>query len=223
MVSFAMFSRQSPSPRYLDLISQNRSLHLEGNPAQNLRAEDAFPGKSIFRQLPRIKQLISTTGSSSLLDYGCGKGTQYQAARFHLDEKVIDETVQDYLNVDYIYRYDAAYPPFTALPEGRFDGVICTDVLEHCPEEDLPWIVEELFAYSQKFVFANVASYPAGKLLPNGENAHCTQLAAEWWQSVFGKVAERHAGIRWELLHVSRHQQPGDFEFIETRLGTFNS
>jgi hypothetical protein len=64
--------------------------------------------------------------------------------------------------------------PFSALPEGRFDGVVCTDVLEHCPEEDLPWIVGELFGYARLFVFANVACYPAAKKLPNGENAHCT-------------------------------------------------
>ena len=25
----------------------------------------------------------------------------------------------------------------------QFDGVVCTDVLEHFPEDDLTWIVEE--------------------------------------------------------------------------------
>lgn len=140
--------------------------------------------------------------------------------KFFIEDQVVNETVQDYLNVDYIFRYDAAYPPYTALPEGRFDTVICTDVLEHCPEDDLPWIVEELFAYLKKLVFANVASYPASKLLPNGENAHCTQLDAERWRSIFSTVAQRHAGVLWEVLHVSRHKQPDDFEFVETRLGT---
>jgi hypothetical protein len=215
-----MFSRQSPSPRYQELIGQNRQLHLEGNPAQNLSAPDAFPGKSLFRQLPRIRNLIRATQSTSMLDYGCGKGMQYQVGKFFIDDQAINETVQDYLNVDYIYRYDAAYPPYTVLPEGRFDAVICTDVLEHCPEDDLPWIVEELFAYSTKLVFANVASYPAGKLLPNGENAHCTQLDAERWRSIFSTVALRHPGVLWEVLHVSRHKQPDDVEFVETRLGT---
>jgi hypothetical protein len=33
-----MFSRQSPSPRYQELLRQNRQLHLEGNPAQKMSA-----------------------------------------------------------------------------------------------------------------------------------------------------------------------------------------
>lgn len=52
--------------------------------------------------------------------------------------------------------------------------MICTDVLEHCPEEDIPWIVDELFAFARKFVYANIACFPARKQLPSGGNAHCT-------------------------------------------------
>lgn len=215
-----MYSRQSPSPRYETLIQQNRRLHLEGNPAQQLGAQDVFPGKSLLRQLPRIRRLIRATGSASLLDYGCGKGTQYQAAGFDLDGQAVNETVQDYLDVDYIYRYDAAYPPFTTLPADRFDGVICTDVLEHCPEEDLPWIVDELFGFARKFVFANVACYPAAKLLPNGDNAHCTQLDAAWWDALFRDAAGRHAGTAWQVWHVSRQGAPGRFEYPEKQLGS---
>ena len=213
-----MFSRQSPSPRYQELLRQNRQLHLEGNPAQKVSAEDSFPGKSLFRQLPRIRNLVRATKASSLLDYGCGKGLQYQANRIFIDGNAVEESVQDYLDVDYVYRYDGAYPPFTQLPEGRFDGVICTDVLEHCPEQDLPWIVEELFGYARKFVFASVAGYPAGKILPNGENAHCTQLESSWWKSLFSAAAQRHPTIDWEVWHVSRRGPADDPEYVEVRL-----
>ena len=92
-----MFSRQSPSPRYQELLRQNRQLHLEGNPAQKVSAEDSFPGKSLFRQLPRIRNLVRATKASSLLDYGCGKGLQYQANRIFIDGNAVEESVQDYL------------------------------------------------------------------------------------------------------------------------------
>ena len=42
-------------------------------------------------------------------------------------------------------------------PTGQFDGVISTDVLEHCPEPDLPWILDEMFGAARKFIFANIA------------------------------------------------------------------
>ena len=41
--------------------------------------------------------------------------------------------------------YDPGYEPHSRLPQGKFDGVLCTDVLEHCPQDDLEWIVGELF------------------------------------------------------------------------------
>ena len=40
-----MFSRQSPSPRYQELLRQNRQLHLEGNPAQKVSAPAETPAQ----------------------------------------------------------------------------------------------------------------------------------------------------------------------------------
>ena len=96
--------------------------------------------------------------------------------------------------------YDPAYEPFSRIPVGTFDGVICTDVLEHCPEQDIPWILSELFSFARRFVFANVACYPAMKHLPNGENAHCTVRSADWWREQLARVSAAYAAIRYEFL-----------------------
>jgi hypothetical protein len=77
--------------------------------------------------------------------------------------------------------------------------VISTDALEHCPEQDMPWILEEIFAAARRFVYANVASYPAVKLLPNGENAHSTQRPANWWSALVSEVAGRHSGVIYQI------------------------
>jgi hypothetical protein len=71
--------------------------------------------------------------------------------------------------------------------------------MEHCPEEDLRWIVAEIFSFARRFVYVNVACFPAEKLLPNGENAHCTIQPPEWWAGLFREAARRHPGIVWEL------------------------
>ena len=99
------------------------------------------------------------------------------------------DSLQDYWGVEQITCYDPAHAPFQILPEGPFDGVICTDVLEHCPEEDLPWILDELFSLAGKFVYANVACYPANKNLPDGENAHCTLRPPAWWEILISAIA----------------------------------
>ena len=60
------------------------------------------------------------------------------------------------------------------------------------------WIVDELFAYATRFVFANVACYPAEKRLPSGENAHITLKPMAWWEGLFRDAAARKPGIVWE-------------------------
>ena len=203
------YTRISPSCRYSELIAQYRRLHLEGEPRLNLPREMTFPGVSLFPQAARIELLIRRTGAKTLLDYGCGKGQQYEAKSINVPGAGIFETVQDFWNVDYIYCYDPAYPLYTRRPDMRFDGVICTDVLEHCPEEDLEWIIDDIFSFAERFVFASVAGHAAKKVLPNGENAHCTQRMPEWWQKLFERTARSHPGTEWEVWHHQKNEAGG--------------
>jgi hypothetical protein len=73
-------------------------------------------------------------------------------------------------------------------------------VLEHCPEEDVPWIVAEMFAHARSFVFASIACYPAKTHLPDGSNAHCTIRSLEWWKRVFADTAQEHPHTLWKLF-----------------------
>ena len=193
------YSRANPSPRYQELAVMYRQMHVEGERFLGQPPEQTFPGASLLPQAARVRRMIERSGAQNILDYGCGKGRQYDLREVHIPGvEGVFESVQDYWEVDFVHCYDPSYAPFSALPEGKFDGVICTDVLEHCPEPDMPWIVGELFAYASRFVFANVACYPARKRLPNGENAHVTLKPAAWWGELFRAAAERHPGVAWE-------------------------
>jgi hypothetical protein len=112
--------------------------------------------------------------------------------------------VKSYWGAKDIRCYDPGYEPFSELPRGTFDGVICTDVLEHCPEEDIPWILDELFGFARKFVFANVACFPARKTLPSGGNAHCTIRPVKWWKEHVQRAALRKPELlfQFRLAHL---------------------
>jgi hypothetical protein len=211
------YSRSNPSPRFRDLLAQYRQMHRDGDARHGRSAAETFDGRSLPRQAPRIRAIVQKTGARAILDYGCGKGTQYLPATVTENGLPKWNSIQEYWGVDSIACYDPGYEPFSKLPEGKFHGVVCTDVLEHCPEEDLEWIVSELFAYSTKFVFANVACYPARKSLPNGENAHCSILPVERWNELFNSVAARFPGVLWEVwadvIRGERH--------VEVRQGNF--
>jgi len=193
----ATYSRMSPSPRYCELLDQYRRMHVEGELHQQIPAAQTFSGQSLPRHGVAIKSLIDKFHARNVLDYGCGKGVQYTSVRVKLPDGREFGSIPAYWGVEAVVCYDPGYEPFNRLPQTKCDGVICTDVLEHCPEDDMPWIVEELFAFARYFVFANVACYPAKKRLANGENAHCTIRSEAWWRELITAVADRHPNVRY--------------------------
>lgn len=211
------YSRANPSPRYVKLLAMYRHMHLHGEKFIGIPASDTFNGRSLKGQARRIKQLIERTGAATVLDYGSGKGQQYDPRPFEVVGEGSWDGVLDYWGIDEVVCFDPAYLPYSKPPSERFDGVICTDVLEHCPEEDIPWIIDEMFSFARRFVFATIACYPARKRLPNGENAHITLKQPEWWRVIFDGAAARHGGVTWEAwVHA---QSPNGAEIPETRLG----
>jgi hypothetical protein len=218
-----MFCRNQPSPRYKELITQYVTMHREGEGFLKIPAALTFPGQNLLPHAAKIKDLIDSTGSLSLLDYGSGKGLQYEPAVKANSLFGQGETVMDYWGIDCVTCYDPCYVPYSTLPIGKFDGVVSTDVLEHCPIEDMEWIVGEIFNYSCKFVFANVACYPAKKRLPNGENAHTTIMPAQWWSDLVRRVAGRHPHIKWEFLIEERLSEPHGVSAKVTRLASAQS
>jgi len=168
------YTRAAPSPRYEKMLAQYRRLHEEGDPRRSESPDLVFPGKSLPPQAHHVRRLIEQHGARTILDYGSGKGTQYLPLPFTDDKGLSYPDIRNYWGGVEIRCYDPGFAPFSELPSGRFDGVIATDVLEHCPEEDMEWILAEMFRYADKFVFANVACYPAVRQLPSGANAHCT-------------------------------------------------
>ncbi len=201
------YTRSSPSPRYRQLVEQYVEMHVHGEQFRQIPAEQTFAGSSLLKHIAAIKELIDEQSARTILDYGSGKGRQYEPLTVKTADGQRLPSIQAYWGVDSITCYDPGYMPYRRLPQGTFDGVICTDVLEHCPEDDLPWIVGEIFAFARKFVFANVACYPAIKRLANGENAHCTVQSSAWWEALVGQVARQHPQVRYQFLleHPTPH------------------
>jgi hypothetical protein len=201
------YSRSSPSPRYRELLAHYTDMHhVTGERFQNVSAAKTYPGDSMPRHTGEIKALIDAHGARTILDYGSGKGCQYRDVRVKQPDGRVLGTIPEFWGVDSVTCYDPAYEPFRTLPQIQFDGVVCTDVLEHCPEEDIPWIVGEIFGFARRFVYVNVACYPAMKRLPSGENAHCTIQTTAWWDAMVRGIAGRHPNVayRFSLDHLVR-------------------
>lgn len=186
-----VYTRDRPSKRFVELGKLYEQMHSQGEQHMGLAAEKTFAGQSLYPHINRIRAELRDNGCKSLLDYGAGKGLAYRQTPLMLPSGESEKNLQTYWGLDRIVCYDPGYEPFSVLPKERFDAVICTDVLEHCPEEDLDWILNEIFDYATRFVFLTVACYPAKKHLPNGENVHITLRKPDWWRR---KIVAASAG-----------------------------
>lgn len=135
-----------------------------------------YPGNSLYDHIADIGKMVAEVDAYSVLDYGCGKGTQYANDKMHRAWKITKLAL-----------YDPAVPKFEKRPEGKFDLVVCTDVLEHVPEDEIPGVLEDIDSYAAKAVFFSICTRKAWAVLPNGENAHCTIKSKGWWsKTVYG-------------------------------------
>lgn len=216
----APFSRENPSPDYIKLLAHYGQMHAEGfsrdtgGETQFADPDHAFTGQSLHRWLQHIASLISLTGSRSVLDYGSGKGLQY-ASDVRVGDDVIAPSIKELWNVDEITCFDPGVPELNALPTREFDAVVATDVLEHVPESDVFWVVEELFSFSRRFVFASIPCYRAAATLPDGRNAHITLRPPMWWLGVFQGAQSRWPEIQFSTAYLIPVKDQDDKKKVE--------
>lgn len=144
--------------KYIDLHKQ---LH---------ESSDVFRGRFHKEHIRKIGALIQSTGSKTLLDFGCGKGSQY-----------LNDKIHNAWRVDIPALYDPAIDEFATMPDDMFDGVICTDVMEHIPECAVDKTLNDVLSRATKFVYFHIPTRLARTLLPNGDNSHVTVKEHNWW------------------------------------------
>jgi len=136
------------------------------------------------RHAPTVLNLAKSLNSTSVLDYGCGKGYLGRAMPYP------------------IWEYDPAVPGRDESPRPA-DLVVCLDVLEHIEPDKLTFVLDDLRRVTSKVGYFVIHTGPSGKTLADGRNAHLIQHPRAWWEKrlrkffVIGKVIENGP-----LLHV---------------------
>ncbi len=160
-----------------------------------------YPGDNLKPQLHHIKDLVQDTKAKTLLDYGCGKGLQYTKWKHHEELGIMPAL------------YDPGVPEFEEFPEGKFDGVISTDVMEHIPKEQLPETFAKIYSRAERFVFLAICTQPSIAVLPSGQNAHCTVEPIGWWTTMIQRYAPRRV-----YTHVKTYGECNSYEIMNEDL-----
>lgn len=140
-----------------------------------------FSGRIDLESVDAIATLVRETDAKRLLDFGSGKGYQYLADRVH-----------DRWGGILPVCYDVGVEFLDHQPIGLFDGVICTDVMEHIYKDDIINTLDQIFGYLRldvpTFAYFNVSCNPSGKHFPGGGGSvHLTVKSVDWWERVFSE------------------------------------
>jgi hypothetical protein len=125
---------------------------------------------------------------------GCGKGFFYKNPSNQYGLQI--KSLRDYWDID-VDLYDPCFEENSNLNENKYyDLVICVDVLEHIPTNDIDWVLEKLLTKTKKYLFINIACFPAIALLPNGKNAHINIQPPKWWHEKFLNFQDKLKNIK---------------------------
>ena len=163
--------------------------------AQQKEMHDTIPhyGVASVKFAPEVTKVINTYDVKELLDYGCGKG--------RLSESIKPDHPLD------ICQYDPGREGLDEAPE-PCEMVCCIDVLEHIEPELIDNVFDDLKRVTMRLGYFTIHTGPAGKVLPDGRNAHLIQEPFTWWMP---KIEER-----FEVLEFSH--RPNGFCVLCGRL-----
>lgn len=213
------YTKQNPSEDYLSLAEQYRLLYsTEGGSLANgtKRApKEMFANGEYGKEAPVIKRLMEKNDCRSLINFGCGNPDAF-FVKPYIDKTIVEEddkgnkmspvhdSVYDYLGRPYVVMYDPGIEELSEYPTFPGEMVVCTDVLEHVPAQDIPWFLDELFNLTTKVLHVTIHLGPAVTFLPDGRNAHVTVRPRDWWYQQI-EAAKKRASHQIHVNTVMRY------------------
>jgi len=183
----AMAKDYKPNPKHGSYIAfNNPEIISEKYKDLNFKLHQDNPqyGMGGGNHAPTILALSKELKTTSILDYGCGKGMLAKSLPFP------------------IWEYDPAIPDKAAIPKSA-DIVVCTDVLEHIEPDKLKLVLNDLRRCVLKIGYFVISTRKAVKTYANGENTHLIVQGESFWikqlEKYFkvGKVIEKD-----QALHI---------------------
>ncbi len=172
---FQVYSADRPSVSYVSLLAGMR------------RQQPACGAQRKPEALPGLREAARELSVDSVLRYtlgGDGAGSK--------------DPVGTLLPEIPVAVHDATRDGVLDAARASADAVVCAEDLDLVPHEDLPWVLETLFAAARRLVYISVGTgRPTG-----GQGLQGRLRPQPWWTAQIETVAARHPGVRWELAFV---------------------
>lgn len=137
-------------------------------------------GASGYSHAQAVDAFAKEIGATTILDYGCGRGTLKKALTTDWEFKDGTAVASLGWRPEAVTEYDPGFPEKATLP-GPADLVTSTDVLEHIEPKFLDNVLHAMRGVARKGLFLNISTKLAKEILPDGRNAHLIVEGANFW------------------------------------------
>lgn len=101
--------------------------------------------------------------------------------------------------------YDLVLLSETGRSKKPVADVVSTEVLEYLPDEDVPWVVDELFRSARRKVAVTVTTATRTSVLSHGIEVPSRPHPESWWVAQLEAASCRHPERHWQLIVHTRN------------------
>ena len=186
---FPSFSSQFPSNRFKSLFDSLRSEWVKI--LQSIQNASRISELDIFfAVLPNINALLQTNLCEKMADFCAPNPGRFNPALILEDKEsgCSYKGVQSYLGLKEVVNHNFDSSPSVCDP---IDAVCVAGVLEHCPESDTYWLVDEAFQLGSRIVVFII------------DLSKAIHKDFGWWQGMIAGIANRYQGVNYHIFALS--------------------
>lgn len=193
---FTVFTKAQPSSRFREALATGETVKGGEVPLGGELSRQTSPGIALVRHRKAIHCLIHETGARTLIVWVSRQSSTHQGTSAGEPAGDAWRTLFEDCNSSY-------YDPLSgrSLGENTYDGVVSIDSMTRCPEDDVPWMLDEMFGSARRFVYVVAAPgrFSGGR---SDKGAHPVVQDPDWWRGQMISAARRHGEVRWTLCVV---------------------
>ena len=167
-----------------------------------INEKSVFDGGGIQLIYDELEYELDKRGSGTVLDFGSGTGVHW-TKKVRIPGQRELQTASEFFGprLRGFYRYDPAHPEYCIKPIGKFDIIMCTEVLEHIPTDELPELLTEMKSYltDDGVVILTIPKGLSNNAFPDGKNLHITLMETKEWNELLDLYFDDHV-----LIHHNR-------------------
>jgi mitochondrial fission protein ELM1 len=184
---FQLFNRTQPSSQFSQLVQMISEKKVSWNAPDYVSQEKL----SSFNLHP----FTSSKDNPSLLYYGLGSSSDLSPTTdpfFHSDPS-LDITAFNWCTLD------------SSRPNKTCDIVYGSEGLTLLPNEDVPWVLEEIFSLASELVFITICDLNLLATTPSYFRGHSRDFY--WWATQLQAISTRYPAIHWTLQFRTVNRQ----------------